>query len=195
MTLAELFSEAGVRAARSQGGAPFRRMTMDSRKVSEGSLFVAWPSSTGDSHRFLPAASEAGATCAIVFSAEGFDAAGELGLSVALVLPDDYPAAMWGLAKVAFGNPSASMKVIGITGTNGKTTTAWLLRDMLKALGLKDAYLGTLGFHLQDEERELNNTTPFAIELNELLAEARDKGVEALAMEVSSHALAEKRVD
>src|SRR5258708_5381343 len=88
-----------------------------------------------------------------------------------------------------------TMKVIGVTVTNGKTTTAWLIRDMLKALGVKAAYLGTLGFQLPDEERELNNTTPFAIELHELLAEARDKGVEAIAMEVSSHALAERRVD
>jgi len=87
------------------------------------------------------------------------------------------------------------MMVVGVTGTNGKTTTAWLIRDMLSALGLRAGYLGTLGFQIPGEERELSNTTPFAVELYNLLAEARDKGVEALAMEVSSHALAERRAD
>jgi UDP-N-acetylmuramoyl-L-alanyl-D-glutamate--2,6-diaminopimelate ligase len=87
------------------------------------------------------------------------------------------------------------MKVVGVTGTNGKTTTAWILRDILTNLGVATGYLGTLGFQVPGESRELPNTTPFAVDLYNLLAEARDKGVQALAMEVSSHALAQKRVD
>jgi UDP-N-acetylmuramoyl-L-alanyl-D-glutamate--2,6-diaminopimelate ligase len=135
-----------------------------------------------------------------------------------------FSAAMWMLAKVAFGDPSTKLKVIGVTGTNGKTTTAWLIRDMLNLLGIPCAYIGTLGFGLprgsdvssesgtapsmvsppdmgatpmpQEEElRPLENTTPFSIELNAMLAECVERGCQAVAMEVSSHALAERRVD
>ncbi len=133
--------------------------------------------------------------------------------------------AMWRLAKVAFGDPSSKLKIIGVTGTNGKTTTAWLIRDMLNLLGIPCAYIGTLGFGLpnpplsanvlcrgegeggwgnpdspieskiQEELHPLANTTPFSIELNAMLAEAVERGCQAVAMEVSSHALAERRVD
>ena len=198
MTIRDLFQQAGVVADRIEGDAEVVTMTMDSRRVKSGAMFVCMPpanSGSRDSNEFVPAAVANGATSVLTFSVEGYEAALRVGLSAALLAPEQYQDALWRLAKVAFGNPSASMKVIGVTGTNGKTTTAWLIRDMLKALGVKAAYLGTLGFQLPDEERELQNTTPFSIELNELLAEARDKGVEAIAMEVSSHALAEKRVD
>jgi UDP-N-acetylmuramoyl-L-alanyl-D-glutamate--2,6-diaminopimelate ligase len=103
--------------------------------------------------------------------------------------------AVWKLCDALFEHPTRGMKVVGVTGTNGKTTTAWLVRDMLRSLGHKAAYLGTLGFHLLDEERVLENTTPFAVQVYNLLAEARSKGVDALAMEVSSHALSQRRAD
>jgi UDP-N-acetylmuramoyl-L-alanyl-D-glutamate--2,6-diaminopimelate ligase len=195
MTISDLFKQSGVVPARLEGEAEVATMTMDSRRVKPGSMFACMPSKNSDSNTFIPAAQALGAGSILTFSQEGFESARSLGMSAALLPADMYQDSLWKLCKVAFNNPSASMKVIGVTGTNGKTTTAWLIRDMLKALGLKAAYLGTLGFQLPDEERELNNTTPYAIELNELLAEARDKGVEAIAMEVSSHALAEKRVD
>lgn len=195
MTIQELFDGAGVIPARIEGAADVTTMTMDSRRAKPGAMFVCMPSSNTDSNAYIPAAASLGAGSVLTFSRSGYSAARELGLSAALLGADMYQDSLWKLCKVAFGNPSASMKVIGVTGTNGKTTTAWLIRDMLKAMGLKAAYLGTLGFQLPGEERELQNTTPFAIELNELLAEARDKGVEAIAMEVSSHALAERRVD
>jgi UDP-N-acetylmuramoyl-L-alanyl-D-glutamate--2,6-diaminopimelate ligase len=195
MTIHELFRDAQVLPGRIEGDAEVSTMTMDSRRAKPGAMFVCMPSNNTDSNAYIPAAAAAGASSVLTFSTEGFESARSLGLSAALLTADKYQDSLWKLCKVAFGNPSASMKVIGVTGTNGKTTTAWLIRDMLKALGMKAAYLGTLGFQLPGEERELQNTTPFAIELNELLAEARDKGVEAIAMEVSSHALAEKRVD
>lgn len=198
MTIQELFREAGVGWEKGRDAGPIDGMTMDSRRVKEGALFVCMPPATEksrDSHEFLPAARAAGAGSALVYSESGFEAAIALGLGVAEVRPEHYADSLWRLAKVAFGNPSAAMKVIGVTGTNGKTTTAWLIRDMLLALGSKAGYLGTLGFQIPGEDRELQNTTPFAIELNELLAEARDAGVDSIAMEVSSHALAGGRVD
>jgi len=186
MTITDLFQQSGVTPERIEGDAQVTTMTMDSRRVKPGAMFVCMPSKNTDSNAFVPAAKASGAESVLTFTVEGFDAARNLGLSAALLPADQYNNALWKLCKIAFNNPSASMKVIGVTGTNGKTTTAWLIRDMLKTLGVKAAYLGTLGFQLPDEERELNNTTPFAIELNELLAEARDKGVEVIAMEVSS---------
>ncbi len=193
MLLSELVSRSGVTPDRMHGDAEITGMVMDSRKAKAGSLFTAMPSKNSDAHSFIPAAQALGATAVLTHSEEGFEAAVASGLAAILVT--DFYEGVWRLAKIAFGNPSASMKIIGVTGTNGKTTTAWLIRDMLVALGVKAGYLGTLGFQIPGEERELSNTTPFCIELNELLAEARDKGVEAMAIEVSSHALAERRVD
>ncbi len=171
------------------------RLAMDSRKVKPGMMFVVLPSANSDVNSFIPQAAENGASAVLTFSEAGFDQAIALGISAALLPVDQYNDSLWKLCKIAFDDPSASMKIIGVTGTNGKTTTCWLIRDMLQALGLKAGYIGTLGFQIPGGERELQNTTPFAIELNELLAEARDAGVEAIAMEVSSHALAEKRAD
>jgi UDP-N-acetylmuramyl-tripeptide synthetase len=151
------------------------------------------PGTTTDSQSYLAAAKARGATAAIVYDANGMDLAASLGLAVALI--SDFQDSIWRICDAFYEHPSRFMKVVGVTGTNGKTTTAWLVRDMLQTLGVPTAYLGTLGFQLPDENRELSNTTPFAIELYSLIAEARDHGARALAMEVSSHALAERRVD
>ncbi|AIE88159.1 UDP-N-acetylmuramoylalanyl-D-glutamyl-2 [Fimbriimonas ginsengisoli Gsoil 348] len=175
------------------GDAEIGGVAIDSRRVTPGALFVCMPGMTRDSQSFLPAAAENGATAAMVYDEAGREAAIALGLAAVQV--DDYDDTVWRICDAFFDHPTRQMKVVGVTGTNGKTTTAWLLRDILAHLGMKAGYLGTLGFKLPDETRELPNTTPFAVDLYNLLAEARDKGIEALAMEVSSHALAQKRVD
>ncbi|RYG49753.1 UDP-N-acetylmuramoyl-L-alanyl-D-glutamate--2,6-diaminopimelate ligase [bacterium] len=180
-------------AARISGEAEVAMITLDTRKAGPGALFFAYPGMTNDSHTFLPAAKAAGATAAVVHSVEGYEAALTLGL--AAVLPEDYNDAAWRLSHRFHDDPTRRMVVVGVTGTNGKTTTAWLIRDMLSALGVRAGYLGTLGFQLPGEDRELANTTPFAVDLANLFAEARDQGVEAMAMEVSSHALEQRRVD
>ena len=149
------------------------------------------PSPNTDSYQFIAKAIEAGAVGAIVFSPEGLAHCAETsGLYLS-----NYEDQLWRLCKTITGNPAASMKVVGITGTNGKTTTAWIVRDMLMAMGVPSAYLGTLGFQYPGHSIELPNTTPFVVDLYNYLAEARDAGVQALAMEVSSHALAQKRVE
>lgn len=198
MNLLEIFAKAGVSPDRLHDDTRIDGIRSDSRLVQAGDLFVCMPGSQFDSHQFIPQAKAAGAVAVLAHTAEGFEAALGEDLPAALVLPREpwqFPDTVWRLCDAFFDHPTRNMKVVGVTGTNGKTTTAWLVRDMLRALGLKAAYLGTLGFHLPDEERELANTTPFAVELYNLLAEARGRGVEALAMEVSSHALAERRVD
>ncbi len=237
MLLSELFIRAGVIPTEIAGDAEVTTLVMDSRKATPGCCFVCMPSESGDSHRFLASARDAGATAAIVHSPSGLEAAVALQMAAAFVEPSgpslpspnpkvpetpeqrirrttgSFSEAMWRLAKVAFGDPSTKLKVIGVTGTNGKTTTAWLIRDMLNLLGIPCAYIGTLGFGLpfrvrepcsrfgpsanitEEELRPLANTTPFSIELSAMLAECVERGCQAVAMEVSSHALAERRVD
>lgn len=178
-------------------GPSISSLVIDSRKVTPGALFICMPGMTRDSESFLPDAFEKGAVAALVFSSAGLDVATSLGMAPVLV-PDQSLAfndAVWRLCDLFFDHPTRHMKVVGITGTNGKTTTAWILQEMFEAAGLRAAYLGTLGFRYPGMSIELPNTTPFAVDLYTLLAEARDAGVEALAMEVSSHALAQHRAD
>ena len=191
MKLTDLCAQSGIQGHTLVGDADVTRMVMDSRKVQPGDLFVAMPSANTDSYQFIASAFERGAAGAIVFSEEGLTyCKGKAGLYLS-----DYEDQLWRLCGTITNNPSKTMKVVGITGTNGKTTTAWILRDMFAALGLKSAYLGTLGFQYPGHSIELPNTTPFVVDLYNLLAEAREAGVQALAMEVSSHALAQKRVE
>jgi UDP-N-acetylmuramyl-tripeptide synthetase len=193
----ELLARADLHPLAVEGDPEVRSLASDSRRTRPGTLFVCMPGANQDSQSFLPEAAKAGATAAIVRDAPGLAAARALGMAAAIV-PDAglaFHDAAWRLADAFFDHPTRRMKVIGVTGTNGKTTTASVLRDMLSALGFRAAYLGTLGFELPGERRDLPNTTPFAIELYNLLGEARDKGVDALAIEVSSHALAQRRID
>ncbi len=210
--LRELFRTARVIPQAIHGDLEIRALTSNSRAIRPGDAFVCMPSARTDSHNFLAAAHANGAVAAIVHSEEGFKTAQSLGLAVALINPratcpaetlegqiraqmGGFTDALWRLADVAFGSPSAQLDVIGITGTNGKTTTAWLVRDALNQLGVAAGYLGTLGVDGPGLPlRELANTTPFSLELNAILAEQVSLGTRALAMEVSSHALSESRV-
>lgn len=159
-----------------------------------GTLFVCVPSKSVDTHSFLSAVKAAGAVAAITHTAEGFDQAVALGLGAALMSQADWEDSIWRVARAAFDDPSRRMRLVGITGTNGKTTTAWLVRDLLVALGEPAGYLGTLGVQTPTGSRELANTTPFPIDLYRLLDEA-SSSCRSMAIEVSSHALAQHRAD
>ncbi len=191
MKLSELCEQSGILNIEVINDSEVNRLVMDSRKVLPGDLFVAMPSANTDSSKFIPSALAAGAVGAVVHEREAIRL---LAGSSGVFLPN-FEDDLWRLCKTITGNPSASMNVVGITGTNGKTTTAWIVRDMLMAMGVPSAYLGTLGFQYPDHSIELPNTTPFVVDLYNYLAEARDAGVQALVMEVSSHALAQKRVE
>lgn len=193
MRINTLLERAGVKAPL-KGDADVTSVVSDSRRVRPGALFVAYPGLTRESEQFLESAQEAGAVAAMVHSASGFERARQLGLTVFQVEPDGFARAAAQVAHVFHGDPTSTMRVLGVTGTNGKTTVACLVREMAESLGRKTAYLGTLGFGLGDELRPLPNTTPFAVDLVEMLAEARDAGCQLVAMEVSSHALAQDRV-
>lgn len=193
----EVLARAGVTPERLSGDAPVSGISDDSRKAKPADVFVCMPFESGDSHRFIPAAREKGAVAALVHTEEGSQNALDHGLAAALI-PNQghsFAEALWRVCREIFDDPSAKMRALGITGTNGKTTTACVIRDALNSLDRRAAYLGTLGFQTPDTARELSNTTPFAVETWSLLAEAANSGCTDFVMEVSSHALDQRRTD
>jgi UDP-N-acetylmuramoyl-L-alanyl-D-glutamate--2,6-diaminopimelate ligase len=162
-------------------------LAYDSRRVGAGALFFCVPGERVDGHGFAAAAVEAGAAALVVER--------ELGVDVAQVVVDDARAAMAPLAARFFGDPSGELRVVGVTGTNGKTTTAFLVREVLERAGISCGLLGTVKQVVGGVEEEVERTTPEAIDLQGTLQRMLDAGDRACAMEVSSHALALRRAD
>jgi UDP-N-acetylmuramoyl-L-alanyl-D-glutamate--2,6-diaminopimelate ligase len=163
----------------------------DSRRVGPGSLFVAVKGSERDGHAFLDRAREAGAAAAVV------EVTGGTALP-AIVVRDGRRAAGI-VAAAAYDEPVKSLKLIGVTGTNGKTTTVHMLRHLLDDPRAPAASIGTVGILVGSEGREFADdtglTTPGPIQLQRLLRSLVDAGVRTVAMEVSSHALHQRRVE
>lgn len=164
-------------------------LAVDSRRVGPGVAFLAVPGGAHDGHAFAAAALRAGARVAIVGRGRA-----DLPEGPRVELPDT-AAALPRLAARAFDEPARSLRLAGVTGTNGKTTVTFLVAAMLAAAGRRHARLGTTGNWLVDRDEPAGFTTPFPLELQELLARARERGATDLVMEVSSHALAQSRVE
>jgi UDP-N-acetylmuramoyl-L-alanyl-D-glutamate--2,6-diaminopimelate ligase len=163
-------------------------LTADSRKVERGDCFVAVPGFKQDARRFIPDAVARGAGLVVT---EGEAVAG---IAVAQVLVPATRPALARLAAAYYGHPSRALTLVGITGTNGKTTTSYLVDSLLRAAG-PTGILGTIQYVVGDEVRPAGQTTPEALDIEAMLATMRDRGVKGVAMEVSSHALALSRVD
>jgi UDP-N-acetylmuramoyl-L-alanyl-D-glutamate--2,6-diaminopimelate ligase len=164
----------------------------DSRAVRPGSIFVALRGERADGHAFLAQAVAAGAGAVVVD--EAFARTSEPPPGAAAIVVPDTRRALSQLAAAFYGFPSSGLAVVGITGTNGKTTTTYLVDALLGAAGIVAGRIGTLGAEFGGDSWTLENTTPLAPELQSLLAEMRERGAEAVVMEVSSHALALDRV-
>lgn len=173
-----------------------RGISSDSRTVRSGDLFVCMPSPSRDTHDFLVGAAGQGATAAFCHSPEGFSLALSLGMGAAL-LPRRTSVFFKAAGEAAhriFDNPTQVMTLVGVTGTNGKTSTAWMLRDALQILRGPSAYLGTLGFKTPQGLSELSNTTPWPVDLASITQQARKQGCSSMTLEASSHALVEERL-
>ena len=162
-------------------------LAYDNRAVEEGTLFFCVRGFTRDGHEFAPDALANGAAALVVDH--------PLGLGVPEVVVDDVRAAMAPAAARFYGDPTARLRMAGVTGTNGKTTTCFLIREMLVAAGMPTGLLGTVTSFVGGVERPTVRTTPEAIDLQCTFAEMVDGGDVACAMEVSSHALDLARAD
>lgn len=171
------------------GGAKISSIEHDSRKVSDGSLFVCMEGAHVDGHNFINQAKEKGAV-AILTTHENISLPEKIS---ALVVPDMLNS-LAVLVPYFYDYPSKKMRVIGITGTNGKTTTTYLIREILKRAGFKVGLIGTIQMMIGEEIFPMHNTTPNVIDLQHIFCEMRDANVDFVVMEVSSHALAEHRV-
>ncbi len=166
----------------------------DSRRVTVDSLFVAMQGGTTDGNRYVAAAVKEGAAAVVTDSAATFDAAARDFPRIALIEVAHGRKALAGLAANFFGNPEDKLELSGVTGTNGKTTTAFLLDAMLNHVGRKTVLVGTIEYHVANEVRPSPHTTPESRDLLELFAEGVNRGASEAVMEVSSHALAQGRV-
>jgi UDP-N-acetylmuramoyl-L-alanyl-D-glutamate--2,6-diaminopimelate ligase len=195
MTWAELHGALGrhglLRADTGSGPATAGRVTgiaYDSRRVVPGELFVALKGLHADGTEYARQAIERGAVAVVAEQPAPAD------VTVPWSVVEDGRLALALLAAEFFRHPSSEMRVVGITGTNGKTTTAYLVASIFEAAGIRCGLLGTVAYRVGDETREATRTTPEAPDVQALLREMIDRGCGACAMEVSSHALALRRV-
>ncbi len=171
---------------------PIADVVTDSRDVTPGALFVAIKGSVTDGHDHAEDAARRGAVAVIAARPIAALSSSSKPIPV-LVLPDP-AAALPTLAVRFFRDPSSTLTVLGVTGTNGKSTTTYLLQSVLAAAGSRCAVLGTLGYAIGHHVYEAPNTTPDALLLQRLFASCRAEGLSHVAMEISSHALALDRI-
>ncbi len=174
-------------SVRGDGDVSVRGLSRDSRTVNPGDLFFCLPGMQTDGHRFADAAVGSGAVALC----------GERPTSVDVpeVLVTDARRAMARIAAGFYGNPADDLLLIGVTGTNGKTTTTFLIESILRAAGRTTGLIGTIETRIVSERRSGARTTPESLDLQRLFSEMRDAGVDAVAMEVTSHGLVLHRIE
>jgi UDP-N-acetylmuramoyl-L-alanyl-D-glutamate--2,6-diaminopimelate ligase len=187
--LRALAAAAGELLVRVDGDAttPVSGVAYDSRAVARGDLFFCVPGTVADGHVFAPLAATAGASALMVERPTG------TGLPEVVVA--DGRRAMARMAARYFGDPAQSLTLLGVTGTNGKTTTAWLLEAIVRAAGASTGLIGTIETRVAGVARPGVRTTPESVDLQRLFAEMRQASVDTVVMEVTSHALALHRVE
>ena len=191
MRLSHLISEMQNAALRGDGGVEITSLCYDSRKAGPGSLFVAIHGVHADGHDYIPAAVARGAAAVVA------EAGRTLDIAVPVVQVADPHAALADLAAAFYGHPARQLLVVGVTGTDGKTTTTFLTSSVLEAAGYTTALFGTVDFKLgaQRWANKTRQTTPEALEVQAFLREALDAGCTAAVLESSSHGLALNRLE
>ena len=189
MKLKELLKEVPVIAASGNEDVEITGVNIDSRRIKDGHLFIAMKGTQVDGHRFIAKAVELGAKAVLCE-----DMPEEKAEGVAYVQVESTEDAVGKVATTFHGNPSSKLKLVGVTGTNGKTTIATLLYNMFTKMGHKCGLLSTVCNYIVDERIPADHTTPDPIELNSLLERMVNAGCEYAFMECSSHAIAQKRI-
>ena len=189
MKLSELISKLNVTRTEGPADADINGVDIDSRRVAKGHLFVAMRGTQTDGHQYIAKAVEQGAAAVLCEELPQTLAEG-----VSYVQIPSTEAAVGIVATIFHGRPSEHMKLVGVTGTNGKTTIATLLFHLFRRLGHKCGLLSTVCNYIEDEPIPASHTTPDAIELNTLLERMMQEGCEYVFMECSSHAIAQQRI-
>ena len=187
-TLKDLLKDTPVTALHGDGSTTVAALAYDSRAVTRGDCFFATRGTQSDGHDFIPDAVAKGASAVVCEQLPAETAHG-----VAYVVVPDAAGALADMAAAFYGHPSRELKLVGITGTNGKTTTATLLYDLVRALGYKAGLISTVVYRIEGREVEATHTTPDSIRLNALMREMADAGCEFCFMECSSHAIVQER--
>ncbi|MEJ5050788.1 UDP-N-acetylmuramoyl-L-alanyl-D-glutamate--2,6-diaminopimelate ligase [Chryseobacterium culicis] len=190
MIITELVNRIPVLEIHGDNNREVTELVIDSRKVTESSLYIAMRGTVVDGHSFIASAIEKGASAIVC---EEFPET--LADNVTYVKVKDSSKALGHLASNFYGNPSHKLKLIGVTGTNGKTSVSTLLFDVFKNLGYPAALLSTVEIRIGEEIIPATHTTPDVITINRILAEAVEKGCEFAFMEVSSHGIAQNRIE
>ena len=189
MELRKLIKNIKPVAIKGDDGVDITGVNINSRLIEKGHLFVAMKGTQIDGHRFIANAVESGAVAVLCEDMPAEPAEG-----VTYVQVESTEDAVGKVATMFYGEPSKKLKLVGVTGTNGKTTIATLLYNMFTKLGHKCGLLSTVCNYIIDEKIPADHTTPDPIELNSLLARMVDAGCEYAFMECSSHAIAQKRI-
>lgn len=189
MTLSELLSKLRPVATYGDLGKEIAGVDIDSRRVAPGHLFIAMRGTQADGHKFIGKAIELGAAAILCE-----DMPEERAEGVAYVQVASTEDAVGPVATAFYGNPSEKLTLVGVTGTNGKTTIATLLYNLFRKLGHRCGLLSTVCNYIEDEPVPADHTTPDPIELNQLLGRMVEAGCEYAFMECSSHAIAQKRI-
>ncbi|HWH79575.1 MAG TPA: Mur ligase family protein, partial [Candidatus Binatus sp.] len=163
-------------------------LTYDSRKAGEGQAFFAVPGEKVDGHDYIADAIRRGAA-AYIYSKKG-----DWPRAAAMARVKDVRRVMGMWAAHYYRHPSEKLMLVGVTGTNGKTTLTYLIESMLKAASLEPGVIGTINYRFRGRQAPSHHTTPESLDLEELLADMVVAGVKSVAMEVSSHALSQERV-
>ncbi|WP_439582166.1 UDP-N-acetylmuramoyl-L-alanyl-D-glutamate--2,6-diaminopimelate ligase [Dyadobacter bucti] len=168
---------------------PVKNIIIDSRRVLPGSLFVALRGTQTDGHQFIATATETGASAILCEELPQ-----QTSDNVTYVVVPDSAAAMGQIASAFYGHPSRKLTLVGVTGTNGKTSVATFLFQLFRALGYRCGLLSTVQNQIEDEVIPSTHTTPDSVALNQLLAKMLEKGCSHVFMEVSSHAVSQHRI-
>ena len=188
MVLKELIKGLSVLSISGSDNMEITGIAYDSRKVRKGYLFVCIDGTTTDGHDFIPQAIENGAA-AIVVQKDG-----KLPEEISIVRTPDTRYALAHISDAFYGHPSGRFKLVGVTGTKGKTTTTFMVKAILESAGKKAGLVGTLGSRIGDRMLYTERTTPESHDLQSLFSEMVDEGVDSVVMEVSSQGLALHRV-
>ena len=190
MKLTELLKDIKPVSIQGNADVDITGVNIDSRRICPGHLFVAMKGTQVDGHKFIPKAIEQGA--AAILCEELPEQTDDKAVTYIQVKSTEE--AVGPVATVFYGEPSKKLKLVGVTGTNGKTTIATLLYNMFRKMGHKCGLLSTVCNYIEDEAIPASHTTPDAIELNALLAKMVEQGCEYAFMECSSHAIAQRRI-